>query len=49
MPLFVQEKNMGPSPKSVEEFLQRYPHFKVHIESVNVRGAYHNVLKYWDT
>lgn len=28
MPLFVQDKNMGPSPKSVEEFLQRYPHFK---------------------
>ena len=29
MPLFVQDKSMGAAPKSVQEFLQRYPHFKV--------------------
>lgn len=28
MPLLIQDKQMGPSPKSVAEFLTRYPHFK---------------------
>ena len=29
MPLHIKEKPMGPAPKSLSEFLQRYPEFKV--------------------